>query len=154
MNTRPHLSVPLPAALLSGLFIASLGISAGLAIGCWHPSADSDGAQHRARFERALITSVQGSRFRALPPSGGADPLLAIRTRYAELDLGPSLVHTFKNRDDGYVLLMWLGELPAGSRKEFLWGLGIVVDETVRRHGDIARAINQYHDAYHAEPNA
>lgn len=148
MNTHPHQSIRRLPVLVSGLFIGLFGISAGFAIGRWHPSVNSDDAQHRVRFERALITSVQGSAYRALPPSTGPDPLMAIRNRYSELELAQPVTGAFSNRDNGYVLLMWLGELTPAARQEFLWGLGLVIDETGRRQGDVACAINQFHDAF------
>lgn len=133
--------------LLCGLSLGLVGITIGFALGRWLPLDAHDGTQRRVYLEQALITSVQGTEYRVLLPSSG-DPLAAVRNRYPALAVDPPVIRAFGNRDNGYVLLMWLGALPDTDRQEFLLGLGLVVDETDRRQGDRAHAINTYHHAY------
>lgn len=134
--------------LQGGLLVGLAGMAAGFAISHWLPLNEGTDLQNRLRFERALITSIQGSEYRNLPDSGDAEPLKAVRNRYPELELDPPVIRAFGNRDNGYVLLMWLGELPAERRQEFLWGLGIVIDEVARREGDVAGAVNRYREEF------
>lgn len=151
MTSATESPTRLPATRLPGLFggllVGLTGMVAGFAIAHWPLNAGTD-LQNRLRFERALITSIQGSEYRNMPDSGDAKPLKAVRNRYPELELDPGVIRAFGNRDNGYVLLMWLGELPAQRRQEFLWGLGIVIDEAARREGDIAGAVNRYQEEF------
>lgn len=127
-----------------------IGLALIAALAWWGLDSRSNAAARadRQQFDQALIATLYGNQYRNLAPTPERPPLRTLHNRYPELSIGPRLDSAFANSGNGYVLLMWVEAMPERRRLDFLFGLDLVIDETSRSGGDVAQAINRFHDNF------
>lgn len=138
--------ISFPAAI--GAITLLGGLIALLACYILNNRAQAVSLAERLQFERAMISTIYGERYRTLPATPNRPPLYTLHNRYPELATPEIVQDAFTNAENGYVLLMWIGELPAQRREDFLFGLELVIGDVRRRGGDLAQATNRFHDNF------